>query len=163
MITVPWEKRIICIGVHSSNKDRLLADIKLYVQDKPYSEINYKRFNAAQRDYGHYSCCLDFDTITVDGDSFAGSWISTGGLSDSPMYELSFPRYVNNGKVSFFAGQPNTFCMLLNMTGQLLYTTDDLSFNPKPAEADIAMQMFELVKERLLGIADYVELDDICL
>lgn len=163
MITVPWEKRIICIGIGSDNKERLIADMQHYVQDKPYSETNYRRFNAAQRDYGHYSCCLDFDTITVDGDGFAGSWLSTGGLDDDPMYKLSFQRYANNGKVSFFARQPNTFCMLLNMTGQLLYTTDDLSFNPKPAGEDIATQMFELVKERLLGTADYIELDDLCL
>jgi len=49
------------------------------------------------------------------------------------------------------------------MTGQLLYTTDDISFNPKPSGEDIATQMFELVKERLLGTADYIELDDLCL
>ena len=163
MITVPWEKRIICIGIRSDNKDRLIADMQRYVQDKPYSADNYRRFIAAQRDYGHYSCCLDFDTITVDGDGFAGSWLSTGGLTDEPMFKLSFQRYENNGKVSFFARQPNTFCMLLNMTGQLLYTSDDISFNPKPSGEDIAIQMFELVKERLLGTADYIELDDLCL
>lgn len=163
MITVPWEKRIICIGIEANNKARLIADMQRYVQDKPYSETNYRRFSAAQRDYGDYSCCLDFDTITVEGDGFAGSWLSTGGLLDDPMYKLSFERYANNGKVSFFARQPNTFCMLLNMTGQLLYTTDDISFNPKPAGEDIATQMFELVKERLLETDDYIELDDLCL
>lgn len=163
MYTVPWEKRIICIGVSCNNKNQLIADMEHHVQDKPYSEGNYKRFIAAQRNYGHYSCCLDFDTITVDGDGFSGSWISTGGLSDPPMFALNFDRYANREKVSFFARQPNTFCMLLNMTGQLLYTTDDISFNPKPSGEDIATQMFELVKERLLGTADYIELDDLCL
>ena len=66
MITVPWEKRIICIGIGSDNKDRLIADMQRYVQDKPYSSDNYIRFIAAQRDYGHNSCCLYFDTITVE-------------------------------------------------------------------------------------------------
>ena len=77
MITVPWEKRIICLGIGSDDKERLIADMQHYVQDKPYSETNYKRFNNVQRVYGQYSCCLDFDTITVDGDSFNGSWLST--------------------------------------------------------------------------------------
>ncbi len=163
MITVPWEKRIICIGIRSDNKDRLIADMQRYVQDRPYSESNYRRFIAAQRDYGQYSCCLDFDTISVDGDGFAGDWISTGGLSDYPMYKLNFSRYTNRGKVSFFAKQPSTFCMLLNMTGQLLYTTKDISFDSNPNKEDVATQMFELVKERLLGTVDYIELDDLCL
>lgn len=163
MITVPWEKRIICIGVSANNKDRLIADMERYVQDRPYSESNYRRFIAALRDYGHYSCCLNFDTMSVDGDGFAGEWISTGGLMDDPMFKLNFARYANRGKVSFFARQPNTYCMLLNMVGQLLYTSDDISFNPKPAGEDIATQMFELVKERLLRAVDYIELDDLCL
>ena len=163
MITVPWEKRIICLGIRSDDKERLIDDMQRYVQDKPYSKTNYRRFNNAQRVYGQYSCCLDFDTITVDGDSFNGSWLSTGGLTDDQMYELSFTRYANKGRVSFFTRQPNTYCMLLNMTGQLLYTSDDISFNPKPSGEDIATQMFELVKERLLGIVDYIELDDLCL
>ena len=163
MITVPWEKRIICIGVSADRRERLLADMERYVQYKPYSESNYRRFIATQRDYGHYSCCLNFDTISVDGDGFAGEWISTGGLMDDPMFKLNFARYANRGKVSFFARQPNTYCMLLNMVGQLLYTTDDISFIPKPAGEDIATQMFELIKERLLGAVDYIELDDLCL
>jgi len=163
MITVPWEKRIICIGLGKDNRHRLMADMQHYVQDKPYSESNYRRFIAAQRNYGHYSCCLDFDTLSVVDDGFSGSWISTGGLTDAPMFALSFERYANNGKVSFFARQPDTFCMLLNMEGQLLYTSNDMSFNPKPSGEDIAKQMFELVKERLLGTTDYIELDDLCL
>ena len=161
MITVPWEKRIICIGVDSRNRDRLLADIKLYVQDKPYSESNYKRFIAAHHGYGHYSCCLDFDTMTVDGDGFSGEWISTGGLQDSPMFKPSFSNYAISGrsKVAFFAQQPYIFCVMLNMAGQLLYTSDDFNSETCP---DIK-QVFELAKDRLLGPNDYVELDDICL
>ena len=163
MITVPWEKRIICIGIGNDNRERLIADMQRYVQDRPYSESNYRHFIAAQRDYGHYSCCLDFDTISVDGDGFAGEWISTGGLMDDPMFKLNFLRYTNRGKVSFFARQPNTFCMILNMVGQLLYTSKDISFDSNPNKEDVAKQMFELVKERLLGTVDYIELDDLYL
>lgn len=161
MITVPWEKRIICIGVEPDKKDRLLADMHTHVQDKPYSESNYRRFIAAQHNYGHYSCCLDFDTITAERDGLVGEWISTGGLMDNPMFKPSFSAYAIGGrnKVTFFERQPNIYCMVLNMAGQLLYTSDDMNNDPHP---DVT-QIFEIIKERLLGTADYIELDDLCL
>lgn len=161
MITVPWEKRIICVGVDPDNRERLLADMQRYVQDKPYSETNYRQFIAAQHDYGHYSCCLDFDTMEAENDGFNGHWVSTGGLIDSPMFKPSFSAYAISGKmkVGFFARQPNVFCAILNMTGQLLYTSDDLGTDACPSLEHI----FDLVKERLLGTTDYIELDDLCL
>lgn len=165
MITVPFENRIITIGVFYGNKDQLLYDMNYFIIDKPYNENkqNYRDFLVEQLRYAQYSVCMDYSTMTIaEGGQIEGNLIATGGLHEDELFKESFERYAINGRcgVWFLNSQQDVFSVAFNMEGKLLFTTDDLN---KQFDARTPKRTLEIIKENQESSVFELDLDDIIL
>lgn len=165
MITVPFENRIITIGVYYRDKDQLLSDMNYYIIDKPYNENkqNYRNFLVEQYKYAQYSTCMDYSTMIIaDGGQLEANFIATGGLREEQLFEESFEKYAINGRCSvwFVNSQQEIFTVAFNMEGKLLFTTDDLNmqFDYKSPKRTL-----EIIKENQESSIFELDLDDIIL